>query len=258
MDLAGDSARRKAADLARLTDAEREALSLLAEGHTAKSIASVTGRTVASVNERLRQARLKTGAPSSRELARLLKAQENRDEEMGIAAGDPGVPERRPPGSIIRGALPMGILLFAVAMGGLWFSETPQPAAQPQDQKSTPTIILPKGLFPPSDQEPRRLAELVRTERRDDAWAPGAEDELKRHYAALASAGRISVQRITCSSSVCETIGTMPEKDTKRLNATMRELQNSKRNDLALSARVKLSSMAFGGGVFAAYWMRSS
>jgi DNA-binding CsgD family transcriptional regulator len=63
-------------DLSALNSAEREALSLLAQGHTAKSIASITGRSVGSINERLREARRKTGVRSSRELARLFAAQE--------------------------------------------------------------------------------------------------------------------------------------------------------------------------------------
>ena len=72
-------------DLGRLNEAERQVLRLLAEGHTAKSVANELGSTPASVNERLREARRKTGAGSSRELARLLKSQENRHDEMGVA-----------------------------------------------------------------------------------------------------------------------------------------------------------------------------
>ena len=78
------AARRDSPDLGRLNPPEQEVLHLLAEGHTAKSIASLTGRSVAAVNERLREARRKTGASSSRELARLLKAQKNRDEKIGV------------------------------------------------------------------------------------------------------------------------------------------------------------------------------
>lgn len=37
-----------------LSDTERQVLGLLAEGHTVKSIAGVTGRSVAAINERLR------------------------------------------------------------------------------------------------------------------------------------------------------------------------------------------------------------
>lgn len=48
-------------DFGKLNAAERTALSLLARGHTAKSIANLTDRSVGAVNERLREARRKTG-----------------------------------------------------------------------------------------------------------------------------------------------------------------------------------------------------
>ena len=57
-------------DLSRLNEAERRVLRLLAEGHTAKSIAAELATSPAAVNERLREARRKTGVGSSRELAR--------------------------------------------------------------------------------------------------------------------------------------------------------------------------------------------
>ncbi|MBN8809286.1 MAG: hypothetical protein J0I47_13775 [Sphingomonas sp.] len=74
-------------DLTSLNAAEREALALLASGHTAKSIATLTGRTEAAVNERLRDARRKTGVGSSRELARLLRDPDwaSRTEEAMLA-----------------------------------------------------------------------------------------------------------------------------------------------------------------------------
>ena len=53
-------------DLDALNPAECEALALLAEGHTAKSIAELTGRSVAAINERLREARRKTGIGTPR------------------------------------------------------------------------------------------------------------------------------------------------------------------------------------------------
>ena len=71
-------------DLSRLSDAERRALLLLAEGHTAKSAATLLDTTEAAVNERLREARRKTGVGSSRELARRV-SQETRDEKIGVA-----------------------------------------------------------------------------------------------------------------------------------------------------------------------------
>ncbi|AVQ04372.1 hypothetical protein B7G68_08015 [Caulobacter segnis] len=69
-----------------MSDAERRALLLLAQGHTAKSAAALLDTTEAAVNERLREARRKTGVGSSRELARLV-SRENRDEKIGVAGG---------------------------------------------------------------------------------------------------------------------------------------------------------------------------
>lgn len=66
-----------------LTDREQEILHLLAAGHTVKSIAASLGRTEASIAERLRDARRKTGIGSSRELARLLASEQNGDQKNG-------------------------------------------------------------------------------------------------------------------------------------------------------------------------------
>jgi DNA-binding CsgD family transcriptional regulator len=52
--------------LAKLSPNERQVLILLAQGHTTKSIASLLGVSAGAVNERLREARRKTGAASSR------------------------------------------------------------------------------------------------------------------------------------------------------------------------------------------------
>ncbi|QPC98514.1 helix-turn-helix transcriptional regulator [Qipengyuania soli] len=71
--------------LAALNDNELEILHLLANGHTAKSIAASLGRSETAINERLREARRKTGVGSSRELARLLDAQKIWDENIDLA-----------------------------------------------------------------------------------------------------------------------------------------------------------------------------
>lgn len=74
----------------RLTEQEKGLLRLLAQGHTAKSIALSTGLTENAVNERLRSARRKAGAPSSRELARLVASKDDelppkiRDKFIGL------------------------------------------------------------------------------------------------------------------------------------------------------------------------------
>ncbi len=108
-------------DLSRLSDGERQILLLLSQGHTAKTAARALGTTEAGVNERLREARRKTGVGSSRELARMLRAtglQENRDEQFGMASPpvpteimerNDGQPRRRP---ILIGALLMVAFVF--------------------------------------------------------------------------------------------------------------------------------------------------
>ena len=71
---------------AKLNAKELEILRLLAEGHTVKSIATGLNRSEASINERLREARRKTGVGSSRELARLLDAQKIWDRKIDLSS----------------------------------------------------------------------------------------------------------------------------------------------------------------------------
>lgn len=70
-----------------LSDKELEILRLLAAGHTVKSIAAGLGRSEASINERLREARRKTGVGSSRELARLIAEQKTWDRKTDLSPG---------------------------------------------------------------------------------------------------------------------------------------------------------------------------
>ncbi|MXP27803.1 helix-turn-helix transcriptional regulator [Porphyrobacter algicida] len=69
-----------------LTDKELEILRLLTNGHTVKSIAARLGRSETSINERLRDARRKTGIGSSRELARTLAAQKIWDKKIDLSS----------------------------------------------------------------------------------------------------------------------------------------------------------------------------
>ncbi|MFC0590009.1 helix-turn-helix transcriptional regulator [Novosphingobium aquiterrae] len=70
---------------AALTPKELEVLRLLAAGHTVKSIAVQLDRSEASINERLRDARRKTGVGSSRELARMLSEQKIWDRNFDLS-----------------------------------------------------------------------------------------------------------------------------------------------------------------------------
>lgn len=89
--------------LDRLSEQERDLLTLLAQGHTAKTIARDRSLSANVVNEHLRSARRKTGASSSRELARLVVGgvqaapQKDRDKFIGIEG--PAQSEHRQPRS---------------------------------------------------------------------------------------------------------------------------------------------------------------
>lgn len=121
-------------DLSRLSDAERLMLRLLAEGHTAKSIAAMTDLSVNAVNERLREARRKTGVGSSRELSRLLRDRplENRDDEIGVApppvpAASPAAPIRPTAGGTPKGMIAMASFVL-VGTFAVWFLSTVAPS----------------------------------------------------------------------------------------------------------------------------------
>ncbi len=98
-----------------LTDKELEILRLLAGGHTVKSIAARLERSEAAINERLREARRKTGAGSSRELARLLDAQKIWDRKIDLSShtSSSDDPDRPPSG---RGRWSKGQMMILIAI----------------------------------------------------------------------------------------------------------------------------------------------
>ena len=196
-------------DLSRLNDAEHRVLRLLAEGHTAKSIATELGTTPAAVNERLREARRKTGVGSSRELARLLKAQENRHEQIGVGnhhrvAADmsPGAaePSRRKTGVYAMTAL------FVVAAAGVAALMTHQPAAEAPADPLVGALLQPV----PQDGSVADLYAKVRSEQRGP-WATRTEQQIKARLMSLPLVGKGgNVLRVTCGSTICEIAGTLP------------------------------------------------
>lgn len=117
-------------ELGRLTEEERDLLQLLVQGHTAKTIAATRGMSVNAVNERLRSARKKTGAPSSRELARLLASADIRhhpkscNKEIGVTGKhirgqkrqDRGLAIKLAPQLLWRGLSMFGVVTFAAAL----------------------------------------------------------------------------------------------------------------------------------------------
>jgi DNA-binding CsgD family transcriptional regulator len=219
-------------ELSRLNEAERRVLRLLGEGHTAKSIATALDSTEAAVNERLREARRKTGVGSSRELARLLKAQENRHEQLGVgnrslpATGFP-IPDAEP-WHPYSGVIAMIAFLVAVAAGAAALVNLQPQAAGESDplfasifDQQDPTKTF--AGHPKSREEAdhalagagywavmRQLHTKAHSEPRDATWAPATEKALRN---ALVSIPRVGVQgtelRVLCGSTLCEFAGTL-------------------------------------------------
>lgn len=242
-------------DLARLNDAERRVLRLLAEGHTAKSIAVALGSTPAAVNERLREARRKTGVGSSRELARLLKSLENRDDELGVvlnrssaAGGDHAAP------SVGRSRSRRMLVMLILAVGALAAAGLAMQLSG--GEHAAPLVDPLLGPIPSSQDAPDAMYKNLRAEPRDSAWAPGAERLLSKRFSQIAHVGSPpAVLRVTCATTVCEVAGTIdaPEPKGKEyddpnhpLVKATRELQEPPlRNDLE-KAGLKQGAGMFG------------
>lgn len=118
-----------------LTEKELEILRLLAGGHTVKSIATRLDRSEASINERLREARRKTGVGSSRELARLLAAQKIWDRKIDLtSASSSSEDQHRPPhrrGRWSKGMMMLIALPLAAAAALAILTQAPESGAPP-------------------------------------------------------------------------------------------------------------------------------
>ncbi|MES2097055.1 MAG: helix-turn-helix transcriptional regulator [Pseudomonadota bacterium] len=209
-------------DLSRLNTAERSTLRLLAQGHTAKSIATITDRSVASVNERLREARRKTGVGSSRELARLFAAQENRDDLFGVADAAPGAPSIDPQaasGGRSRKGLIMGMiaLVGGAAALALFVSGAPQ-------ESGKEAISLIGTPFGSAASDASALNARFLAEKRDDAWASATERALDTRIAPIPNIGPIKVK---CAATLCQVAGWIGPGDESQINAAMQMLQGN-------------------------------
>ena len=261
--------REREIDLSRLNEAERRVLSLLAEGHTAKSVANELGTTPAAVNERLREARRKTGVGSSRELARLLKAQENRHDQIGVAARTPitALPEAdavpwRPQMGVV-----MMIALFLLAAAG---SAALMSQAEPASNEIDPLIGQRLERFP----QPADLHARVRAETRDQQWAPRMEDMIRARLMSMPLVGKDgNVLRVTCARTLCEIAGTLiaPESQAERedqnsqFSQTIKELQVPPLTDDLMHLGLKVDSGSFTSApgkpdrsVFLLYYVRTN
>ena len=193
-------------DFGRLNESERRVLYLLAEGHTAKTVARELDLTPAAVNERLREARRKTGVGSSRELARLLKSQENRHDEMGmVRAAAPGsqvlstdAKPRRPRTGVV---VMVSLLVVAATAAATLMGQGSPPEAQVD-----PLLGAPMQTGP----DPAALHAQVRSESRDPGWASKTEAAIRARALQIPLIGKDgNTLRVTCASKLCEIAGSI-------------------------------------------------
>ena len=172
--------------IASLSPKELEVLRLLAMGHTGKSIAARLGQSETSINERLRDARRKTGVGSSRELARIVDAQKIWDKDIDLSTSrcsteDPAQPVAQ--GRATSKGLIMIILPMAAATAALGMAVT----GSSQDEQRSPIVqASASGQLPlvgkwsldvsriPADERPRSVTLDFRVSA-DQEWTGQSE-----------------------------------------------------------------------------------
>jgi hypothetical protein len=214
---------------------------------------------VTSVNERLREARRKTGIGSSRELARLLAAQENRDKQIGVAGAAPA--EAGPGeeavatgarGMQTRGAVLMG---FALLSGIAAFAMIPNLAPAPQQVAGDAEFNI---TFPDARMDTPNLYAQLRHETRDAAWAAPREQAIRARYARLVHADRMKrPMRVTCGATLCEVAGLLPAGDNALIDETMQEMQGGALAKEMEKLGLKTGPQLFAGSSFITYWIRT-
>ena len=197
--------------LDRLNAVERDLLGLLGRGHTAKSIATLRSMSEAAVNERFRSARRKTGIGSSREIARLIVAQENRHDFIGLARTAAAPPELRRPEAPRRASPDRWRLLMAAAIliaAAILAQQTSIAPTEPALERQVPTAA--EAFLAVSSTKPDipTLHAEVMDGGVDAAWSPSTEAALAGIYdSAIENASALASFDITCSASLCEALG---------------------------------------------------
>jgi DNA-binding CsgD family transcriptional regulator len=174
-----------AAETAALTDKEVEVLRLLAAGHTVKSIAAHLERSEASINERLRDARRKTGVGSSRELARRLDAQKTWDKNIDLSNPRSLTKALRQPRKgrpWSKGTIAMLLTLPAAAVGLMLAANNPAQLSAPAPMALTaaPRSIPLVGRWAldveriPAEERPRKVTISFRVSN-DQKWTTVVE-----------------------------------------------------------------------------------
>ncbi|WP_299176047.1 hypothetical protein [uncultured Brevundimonas sp.] len=257
--------------LDRLNETEREMLLLLGRGHTAKTIATMKGVSVAAVNERFRSARRKTGLGSSREIARLLVAQENRDDLIDLAV--PPSPAESlprpdaPPSSdafFTRRWRLIVITTALLAAGLLAYQTTTPPVASPQTSSGDDPISKILAGMPPSPDIAALHTEAVAPST-DQAWSSATERTLSQRYRALPGVKEsVEVLNVTCAATLCEVVGTVrPDVSSDEMNAVMEGVQGLGGSELGLPIDAVVHHFSSTNGpsssaLFVSYWRRKT
>jgi DNA-binding CsgD family transcriptional regulator len=240
MELGGDQDRA----LKSLNPTERDLLSLLGRGHTAKSIADLRSLSEAAVNERFRSARRKTGIGSSREIARLIVAQENRDDFIDLAepaVSPPNLPRPDPhhrASPSRRWRLPMAAAFLLAA--AILAQQTYVPPGNPAVPPAAAAIFAPRAPSP----DIVALHNEVSAGSSDPVWSSATETSLSRSYHALTSyAEAVESLSVSCNATLCEVIGV--SRPDVSASASDRLADEIKGRDIAdEAARLKLGLVA--------------
>ena len=256
--------------LDRLNPAEREMLLLLGRGHTAKSIATMKALSVAAVNERFRSARRKTGLGSSREIARLLVAQEIRDDLIDLAAAPSQAssfprPNASPAGSafLTRRWRLIVITAALLAAGLLAYQTATPPVASPQTTTGDDPISKILAGMPPSPDIAVLHAEAIAPST-DQAWSPATEQTLTQRYRALPGFEKsIEILNVTCAATLCEVVGkARPDVSSDDMNTVMEGVQGLNRSEPSLPLDPVVHHFSSTNGpssaaLFVSYWRRA-
>lgn len=256
--------------LDRLNPTERELLILLGRGHTAKSIATLKGVSVAAVNERFRSARRKTGLASSREIARLLTAQENRDDLIDLAAASGGAPSLPRPDAQSSGRASLTrrwrliVITAALLAAALLAYETATPPAKPNPVQAgdSPVAEILAGQAPSPDVA--ALHEEASRPSTDQAWSNAAKQTLSQRYSALPGFERgVEALNVTCAATLCEVSGKVrPVTSSSDLDTLMEEIQMLDRSAPQLPLRAVFHHFSSTNGptpsaMFVSYWRKN-
>lgn len=169
-----------------LSAKELEILQLLAMGHTGKSMAARLGQSEAAINERLRDARRKTGVSSSRELARIVVGQKIWDKNIDLSSSRSSTAEPTQPVNrgrttskgLIMIVLPMAAAAAAIVMAVTGSSQDEQRSQSAQTAALDQPPLVGKWSLDvsriPANERPRSVTLDLRVSA-DQQWTGQSE-----------------------------------------------------------------------------------